>query len=116
MSLNIKNKEAHKLANQLAKLTGENMTEAVTNAVRERLDRVRCQRGSGLADRLIRIGKDCAARLKEPFRSIGACQLLLGQVRKRRSRQSFHPPEKQPQLTILADGVSIERRHFRVEF
>ncbi|PYT75376.1 MAG: PSK operon transcription factor, partial [Acidobacteria bacterium] len=50
MSLNIKNKEAHKLANQLAKLTGENMTEAVTNAVRERLDRVRCQRGSGLAD------------------------------------------------------------------
>lgn len=69
MSLNIKNKEAHKLANQLAKLTGENMTEAVTNAVRERLDRVRCQRGSGLADRLIRIGKDCAARLKEPFRS-----------------------------------------------
>jgi antitoxin VapB len=69
MSLNIKNKETHKLANQLAKLTGENMTEAVTNAVRERLDRVRCQRGSGLADRLIRIGKDCAARLKEPFRS-----------------------------------------------
>jgi antitoxin VapB len=41
----------------------------VTNAVRERLDRVRCQRGSGLADRLLRIGKDCAARLKEPFRS-----------------------------------------------
>ena len=41
MSLNIKNKDAHKLANQLAKLTGENMTEAVTNALRERLDRVR---------------------------------------------------------------------------
>src|SRR5437868_11977181 len=68
MSLNIKNKEAHKLANQLAKLTGENMTEAVTNAVRERLDRVRCQRGSGLADRLIRIGKDCAARDRKSTR------------------------------------------------
>ena len=41
------------------------MTEAVTNAVRERLDRVGCQRGCGLADGLISIGKDCAARLKE---------------------------------------------------
>ena len=69
MSLNIKNKEAHKVASQLARLTGENMTEAVTKAVRERLDRVRCQHGSGLADLLVRIGRDCAAHLKEPFRS-----------------------------------------------
>jgi antitoxin VapB len=76
MSLNIKNQEAHKLANQLAKLTGENMTEAVTNAVRERLERVRRERGTGLADRLIKIGKDCAAHLKEPFRSTAHGDLL----------------------------------------
>ncbi len=76
MSLNIKNEEAHKLANQLAKLTGENMTETVTRALRERLDRVRGQRGSGLAERLVRIGKDCAAHLKEPFRSTGHDHLL----------------------------------------
>ena len=76
MSLNIKNEEAHKLANQLARLTGESMTEAVTNAVRERLDRVRSQRGSGLADRLLRIGRDCAAHLKEPFRSAAHGDLL----------------------------------------
>jgi antitoxin VapB len=76
MSLNIKNKETHKLANQLAKLTGENMTEAVTNAVRERLDRVRRERGTGLADRLVKIGKDCAGRLKEPFRSAAHGDLL----------------------------------------
>ena len=69
MSLNIKNKETHKLAGQLAKLTGESMTDAVTKAVRERLDRVRSGRGSGLADRLLNIGKDCAARLKEPFKT-----------------------------------------------
>ena len=69
MSLNIKNKETHKLADQLAKLTGESMTDAVTKAVRERLDRVRSGRGSGLADRLLNIGKDCAARLKEPFKT-----------------------------------------------
>jgi len=69
MSLNIKNKETHKLADQLAKLTGESMTDAVTKAVRERLERVRSGRGSGLADRLVNIGKDCAARLKEPFKT-----------------------------------------------
>ena len=69
MSLNIKNKETHKLADQLAKLTGESMTDAVTKAVRERLERVRSGRGSGLADRLLSMGKDCAARLKEPFKT-----------------------------------------------
>ena len=45
------------------------MTAAVKEAVRERLDRVRRERAVSLADRLLAIGKDCAARLKEPFRS-----------------------------------------------
>jgi antitoxin VapB len=76
MSLNIKNKEAHKLASELAELTGENMSEAVTKAVRERLDRVRHARDTGLASRLLRIGKDCAAHLKEPFRSEAHADLL----------------------------------------
>ena len=40
MSLNIKNPEAHALAARLAKKTGETMTEAVTTALRERLDRL----------------------------------------------------------------------------
>jgi antitoxin VapB len=46
------------------------MTTAVTTAVRERLDRVRREQGNSLADRLVAIGKDCAKRLKEPFRSV----------------------------------------------
>ena len=46
MSLNIKNKDAHKLAQQLARLTGESLTEAVTEAVRERLDRVQDKQGA----------------------------------------------------------------------
>jgi antitoxin VapB len=79
MSLNIKNKEAHKLADQLAKLTGESKTEAVTTAIRERLDRVGEQRGLALADRLIGIGKDCAAHLKEPFRSVDHGDLLYNE-------------------------------------
>jgi antitoxin VapB len=40
MSLNIKNPEAHALAERLAKLTGETLTEAVTTALRERLARL----------------------------------------------------------------------------
>lgn len=39
MSLNIKNPEAHALASELARLTGESMTRAVTEAIRERLER-----------------------------------------------------------------------------
>jgi antitoxin VapB len=69
MAMNIKNDEAHKLANELSELTGESLTAAVTEAVRERLERVQRTKGAGLADRLLRIGKDCAAHLKEPFRS-----------------------------------------------
>ena len=69
MGMNIKNDETQKLAHELSELTGESMTAAVTEAVRERLERVRNSQGAGLADRLLRIGKDCAAHLKEPFKS-----------------------------------------------
>jgi len=69
MAMNIKNEETQKLAHELSELTGESLTSAVTEAVRERLERLRNARGGGLADRLLRIGKDCAAHLKEPFRS-----------------------------------------------
>ena len=69
MGLNIKNEETHQLARELAERTGETMTAAVTTAVRERLERVRREQGDSLADRLLAIGRDCAARLREPFRS-----------------------------------------------
>jgi antitoxin VapB len=73
MSMNIKNEDAHKLARRLARVTGESLTGAVTEAVRERLKRVE-DRGAGklsgrVSDRLLEIGRDCSARLKEPFRS-----------------------------------------------
>jgi antitoxin VapB len=44
MSLNIKDPEAHKLAQELARETGESMTSAVTQAIRERLEAVRRRR------------------------------------------------------------------------
>lgn len=78
MSLNIKNEDAHRLARQLSGLTGESLTEAVTEAVRERLKRVqdKDKHAAKLSDRLLEIGRDCATRLKEPFRSADHGDLL----------------------------------------
>jgi antitoxin VapB len=76
MSLNIKNGETHRLAEELAKLTGESLTKAVTEAARERLNRIRRDQGVGLSDRLLRIGRDCAKRLREPYRSADHGELL----------------------------------------
>jgi antitoxin VapB len=60
--LNIRNKQAEELAGALAKLTGETKTEAVTQALRERLDRVRRARSRRrLADELDGIALHCAA-------------------------------------------------------
>jgi len=75
MGLNIKNDETQRLVSELASLTGESMTGAITTAVREKLERIRPSR-EGLAERLLAIGRDCAARLKEPYRSIDHGDLL----------------------------------------
>ncbi len=76
MSLNIKNEETHQLAQKLAALTGESMTVAVTEAVREKLNVIRHQKKISMANRLMAIGKDCAAHLKEPWRSIDHGEML----------------------------------------
>jgi ribonuclease VapC len=97
MGLNIKNREAHLLAEELSKLTGESMTTAVTIALRERLARVRQQQGLSLADRLLAIGRDCAARLKEPFRSADHGDLLYDE------RGLPRWSSIRPQIAILRD-------------
>lgn len=76
MGMNIKNDEAYRLTKRLSQLTGETMTAAVTEAVRERLERVEREQGADLAERLLAIGRDCAAHLKEPFRTIDHDALL----------------------------------------
>jgi antitoxin VapB len=76
MSLNIKNEETHRLVRQLARATGESMTAAVDKAVRERLERVRGNKKDGLAERLLKIGRECAAHMKEPYLSIDHGEML----------------------------------------
>jgi antitoxin VapB len=76
MALNIKNEGTEMLAHELSKLTGESITAAITEALRERLNRVRSERGAGLAGRILKIGKDCASHLHEPYRSTDHRKLL----------------------------------------
>ena len=49
MALNIKNPEAHRLAQELAAATGESLTEAVTTALRARLEAVQREHAGGQA-------------------------------------------------------------------
>ena len=62
VSLNIKNEETHRRVRELARLAGETMTQAVDRAVAERLDRLaRASNRTQRVDRLLQIGRECAA-------------------------------------------------------
>jgi antitoxin VapB len=76
MALNIKNRKTLELAQKLARLTGESMTAAVTEALRERLERLQCGQPDGLADRLLKIGRGCAGYLRAPYRTLAHGDLL----------------------------------------
>lgn len=78
MSLNIKSDEAHELARELAELTGESMTRAVTVAVRERRDRIRAERTDRLSDRLVALGEATRERLPAELRDAEHGDLLYG--------------------------------------
>jgi len=74
--LNIKSDKTHRMAKELARLTGESMSVAVGEAVRERLDRVKANSKEKLGERLVKIAKECGPLWKEPFRSIDHGDLL----------------------------------------
>lgn len=77
MSLNIKNVETYRLIRELADLTGESMTGAVTEAVRERLDRLRrAEDDAGMAERILAIAADMRARLPDDFFDVEHGDLL----------------------------------------
>ena len=77
MSLNIKNGETYRLVRELADLTGESMTGAVTEAVRERLGRLkREQDDTGMAERILEIAAEMRARLPDDFFNVEHGDLL----------------------------------------
>lgn len=65
MALNLRNAETERLATELARLTGQTKTQAVTDAIRDRLDRLRDERsGRSRRERLLDLARRCA-RLPE---------------------------------------------------
>ncbi|MCY4068086.1 MAG: type II toxin-antitoxin system VapB family antitoxin [Acidimicrobiaceae bacterium] len=64
MSINIKNQETCQLADELARLTGDTMTGAITVALQERLHRERSERDAQeKVQRILAIGERCAAMM-----------------------------------------------------
>ena len=67
MSLNIKDPEAHHLAQAISKVTGESMTRIVTAALRERYERLQKRTGKASAEELRGIAARAAAHVKRPY-------------------------------------------------
>ena len=67
MSLNIKDPEAHQLAQAISRATGESMTSVVREALRERYGRIERARGRASVEELLAIADRAAAHVKRPY-------------------------------------------------
>lgn len=67
MTLNVKDPEAHRLAQAIAQATGETMTRVVTESLRERYARLQSQRGKASVEELLSIADRCAANIKGTY-------------------------------------------------
>ena len=67
MSLNVKDPEAHRLAQAIARVTGESMTRIVTEALRERYERIERSKGKASVQELLAIADRAAAHVKRPY-------------------------------------------------
>ncbi len=77
MSLNIKNPEAYRLAQAIADATGETLTHAVTEALRERYAKLEKRKGKASVEEILAIADRVAAHVKKPYIDHGA--LLYGE-------------------------------------
>lgn len=82
MSLNIKNAETYRLVKELAGETGQSMTAAVSDAVREKLERIRAERGEGPIDieRGLALAAEIRARLGEDYLAQDFDELLYDEM------------------------------------
>jgi len=55
MAINIKNPEAEQLVREVTQATGETMTQAIINALKERLERLKGRRHSLLAAQKVKL-------------------------------------------------------------
>jgi antitoxin VapB len=67
-SLNIKSPEAHRLAQAIADITGEKLTQAVIQSLTERYERLQQHNGRASIDELRAIAKRAASHVKGRYR------------------------------------------------
>lgn len=67
MSLNVKDPEAHRLAQAIAQATGQSMTRVVTEALRDRFARIERSKGKASVAELLAIAERAAAHVKRPY-------------------------------------------------
>jgi antitoxin VapB len=67
MTLNVKDPDAHRLAQAIAKATGETLTRAVTESLRERYERLQRRRRKASVEELLAIARRASAQLKRPY-------------------------------------------------
>lgn len=77
MALNIKNEETYNLAKKLAGMTGESLTAVITDALREKVERLqRKHNKKARAEELLMIGQRCASHIKEQTSSLDHGDML----------------------------------------
>ncbi len=67
MHLNIKDPEAHRLAQAISHVTGESMTAVVRNALRDRLAKLEQKKKKASISELLSIAGKATALVKQPY-------------------------------------------------
>lgn len=67
MSLNIKDPEAHRLAREIAKETGESLTKVVIESLRERQSKLQTRKKKVTAEEIMALAAQVRAHLKGPI-------------------------------------------------
>lgn len=76
MNLNVKDPEAHRLARAIAQETGESLTQAVVEALRERHARIERRQARASVAELLAIADRAAALVRRPH--VDHADLLYG--------------------------------------
>lgn len=66
-SLNVKDPEAHRLAQAISQATGQSMTQVVRDALRERYARLEKHKSKASIEELLAIAARAAAHVKRPY-------------------------------------------------
>ena len=67
MSLNVKDPEAHRLAQAIAKETGQSLTRVVIDSLRERHEKLEKRKGKASLAELMAIARRASRAVKRPY-------------------------------------------------